>query len=645
MVAKGSATDPSASASGGAPSGNILEPFDGLGSFDVDRFGDGSVETMHVVQGCELPSSAGISVRNVTAPQPPHRVSWRRCLVWGLVLGTALVGAGDLSAQVQMTDVSGAAGLTGTTYISSTDHSLGINWIDVDNDGWPDLFLVGGNPARPLHLYLNQGNGTFAAADALLPSFPDYETSGSVFADYDNDGDLDIFVYTDHSTWDNDPENNPKDGPPNLLLRNRWMENGQRLIDGETLFEDVAAAAGLQMLADPPLGPDYGGHRSKTAGWADVDRDGCVDLYVGQWVMNSGGDPSNRDRLFRNRCDGTFEDVTAAAGIDDGSDPEAFRAALAFLAGHVDDDLWPDLYVVNAGGGAESQPYINDFLFRNLGDGTFAEATASQPGIGDDAQAGMGIDVADIDLDGDWDLYISDLRSTTNDALPKGNVLYLGNGDGTFADNSAPQAGVQGENSWGVNFFDADHDGYEDLYVSTMNGASGELAEMFFINQGDGTFSNVGVTLGMTTGNARGSAVADYDGDGDLDLAVVNQGGGLQLFRNETASSGHWLQIQLRGAPRNVDAIGTVVEATVDGVTRRRQVKGGSSAHSQDHLVVHFGLGEATAVDSLRVLWPSGSILELTDVAVDQRLRLGEGLMFMDGFESGNALEWDAQVP
>ncbi len=560
-------------------------------------------------------------------------------------LGGLLLLAAPLVAQPQMTEVSTAAGLSAGIYASTTDHSLGINWIDFDNDTWPDLFLVGGNPARPLRLYRNQGDGSFADVDHLLPTFPSFETSGSVFADYDNDGDLDIFVYTDHSVWDNDPEVNPKDGPPNLLLRNRWMENGQRLVDGELLFEEVAAEAGLQLLADPPLGPDYAGYRSKTAAWLDYDRDGCVDLFVGQWVMNSGGDASNRDRLYRNRCDGTFEDVTTAAGIDDGSDGQRFRAALACVGGHMDDDLWPDLYVVNAGGGTETQPYINDFLYSNQGDGTFVDQVLSPPGIGDDAQAGMGIDIADLDLDGDWDLYISDLRSTTNDAEPKGNVLYLGNGDGTFADNTAPTAGVQGHNSWGVNFFDADHDGDEDLYVSTMNGASGAEAELFFINQGDGSFNNLGVTLGMTTGNARGSAVADYDGDGDLDLAVVNQGGGLLLFRNDSVTSGHWLQIQLRGAPRNLDAIGTMVEATVGELTRRRQVKGGSSAHSQDALVVHFGLGDATVVDTLRVLWPSGSALELTDVAVDQRLRLGEGQLFADGFESGDFQSWGASVP
>lgn len=555
-------------------------------------------------------------------------------------------GAGGLSAQVQMTDVSAAAGLDGETYGSATDHSLGINWIDFDLDGRPDLFVVGGNPSRPPKLYRNQGDGTFASADDLLPELPQVEMSGSVFADYDNDGDFDLFIYTDHTTWDSAPETNPKDGPANLLLRNLRRDGA---VDGP-LFEEVAAAAGLDDLADPPLGDEYPGYRAKTAAFFDYDRDGCVDLFVGHWVMNSGGDPANRDRLFHNRCDGTFEDVTVASGINPGTDPLMDRAALASIGAHLDDDLWPDLYVVNAGGGVESQPYIDDLFYRNQGDGTFVEVGGQLAGICDDAQAGMGIDVADLDHDGDWDLYISDLRATTNDALPKGNVLYLGDGAGGFADNSAVEAGVRGDNSWGVNFFDLDHDTYEDLYVSTMTGATGEEAELLYRNNGDGTFTNLGVTIGMTTGNARGSAVADYDADGDLDLAVVNQQGGLQLFRNDTAGLGAWLQLELHGATGNRDAIGTVVEATIavaegEDLVLRRQVKGGSSAHSQNSLVVHFGLGSATVVDQIRILWPSGRIDTLEGVAAGQRLRYGEGQFFADGFESGDTSGWSAVTP
>ena len=588
------------------------------------------------------------STRPTTDRTPTPFPRWRPSTPTALTLALWTLAA-TASAEVVMTEVSTAAGVDGFTYGSTTDHSLGINWVDVDRDGDPDLFLVGGNPNKGLKLYLNDGDGTFTERPDLLPTLPAYEKSGSVFADYDNDGDFDLYVYTDHGTWDNDPGVNPKDGPPNFLLQNQLIELGGVPGD-QPLFLEVAAAAGVDDLADTPLGPDYPGYRAKTASWLDYDRDGCVDLFVGHWVMNSGGDAANRDRLYRNNCEAegavTFSDVTASSGIDDGLDPTRFRAALASMGAHLDDDLYPDLYVVNAGGGVEVQPYINDLIYRNNGDGTFTEITGTMTGIGNDSQAGMGVDTADIDLDGDWDLYVSDLRSTTNDEEPKGNVLYLSRGDGTYDDNSAVEAGVQGHNSWGVNFFDVDHDGLEDLYVSTMNGAADPFEEMLFLNQGGNpaTFINAGVTLGMTTGNARGSAVADYDGDGDLDLAVVNQGGELQLFRNDSTDLGHWFQLQLSGAPRNLDAIGTLVVLTTGGVERRRQVKGGSSAHSQDALTLHFGLGDATTIDRIEIFWPDGRVEELLDVAVDQKMRWGAGQIFADGFESGDVSLWTSSV-
>ena len=547
-------------------------------------------------------------------------------------------------AQILFTDVSAAAGVDGDQYHSTTAHSLGVNWIDFDLDGWPDLFAVGGGPDSPPHLFRNAGNGTFEAADDLLPILPGSEMSGSVFADYDRDGDPDIFVYTDNWDWRTRGRDNPPDGPRNLLLHNLWVENGERVNPGQPLFEERAATAGLEDLAHPPFGP-LPAFRTKTAAWLDYDRDGCIDLYVGHLVMNLVDSDANRDRLFRNRCDGTFEDVSAASGLQPGTDPGTFRPALAAGGFHLDGDLWPDLYVVNVAA-LDPQPFPNDLIYRNQGpdgDGVvrFSEVSGEMPGLGNDAQAGMGIDVADVDLDGDWDLYITDLLATDLDDAPLGNVLYLGDGAGGFHDNSAPQAGVIGDDSWGANFFDADLDGWEDLYVSTLSTA---VSELFFHNQGTGeagvSFVNVAASTGIATGNSRGSAVADYDRDGDLDLAVVNQGAGLQLFRNDTPSSGSWLILDLVGEDSNPDAIGAIVEATVGEVRHLRQVVGGSSAHSQDELAVHFGLGGATVVDRVRILWPSGTETLLKSVAVRQRRTIRESHIFADGFETGDLSAW-----
>ena len=391
---------------------------------------------------------------------------------------------------------------------------------------------------------------------------------GSKFADYDNDGDSDIYIYTDKNTFTPHGVNEP-DGLPNFLLKNRWVENGNKVIPGKYLFVDVADQAKVQDLAEQPLGDDSG-LRAMTGGWIDYNRDGCVDLYVGHWVFLAGGNIANKDRFYRNNCDGTFRDVTVSSGLNPGTDSQTYRPALAFIGAHLDNDLWPDIYVVN-----NNPSYHYDFIFRNNGDGTFTEVTDQSPGIGNDSQAGMGIDVADIDLDGDWDIYISDIFDTFDDEPPLGNVLYINNGDGTFQDNTANIAGVSADFSWGVNFFDVDQDGYEDLYVST----SMNRPKFLYMNNGDGTFTDIGNAAGISDSarNSRGSATADYDGDGDLDLAVVNQNGTLQLFRNDTDSKGNWLQLKLKATQSNRDAIGAVVKIKAGPLNMIRQVKGGSS--------------------------------------------------------------------
>ena len=457
---------------------------------------------------------------------------------------------------LRFADVSIESGVSGDTYHSRSAHSLGVNWIDVDRDGRPDLFAVGGDPEFPPRLFRNLGDGTFEAAHHLIPKLPAYEMSGSVFADYDydNDGDADIYVYTDRQQWYLHGSNVP-DGPPNLLLRNLLAEHGGRVPAGRPLFEEVAAAAGVDDRAAEPFG-EQPAYRTKAAAWLDYDRDGCVDLFVGHTVMNRAGLEAQRDRLYRNRCDGTFETVAVPTS--------ALRSGFVVLGAHLDGDLWPDLYVANVSFDL-AWPHHWDQIYRNR-NGVLEELSPEAiPGVGDDAQAAMGIDVADVNLDGRWDLYISDLLDgTPHESPPWGNVLYLGGEGALLHDNVAVAAGVAGDDSWGVNFLDVDHDGWEDLYVATMMGAASEL---LFANNRDGTFTNVAAGAGYLTGDSRGSAVADYDGDGDLDIAVVNHhvcGNtrptcSLQLLRNDTPAAGGWLQLRLTGTPSNRDAIGAVV--------------------------------------------------------------------------------------
>ena len=203
--------------------------------------------------------------------------------------------AGGPAPGFRFTDVSADAGVTGVVYSSESAHSLGVNWVDIDNDGWVDLFAVGGGPQYPPRLFRNLGDGTFEAAHRLVPKLPATDMSGSIFADYDNDGDRDIYVYTDRSEWVITRENQP-DGPPNLLLQNRLVEYGGVILPGEPLFREAAALAGVDDRASPPLG-ELSAYRTKSAAWLDYNRDGCIDLYIGHLVMNAAGRPANRDRL------------------------------------------------------------------------------------------------------------------------------------------------------------------------------------------------------------------------------------------------------------------------------------------------------------------------------------------------------------
>ncbi len=523
--------------------------------------------------------------------------------------------------EIALVEVAGEAGLGGETYAGKTLHTLGVAWVDIDRDGWPDVFAVNGHD-RPAHLYRNLGDGTFELRDDLLPALEEHEQAGVVFADYDNDGDDDLYIQVTHEKLELfNP--NPTDGPPNLLLQNRFVE------EGEPRFVEVADAAGVDDRPDEPLGNDYDGRRGMTGGWLDYDRDGCVDLFVGNMTMQSPGHPANRSSLYRNLCDGTFADVTVEARVNraagDG-DPNLNRPALAWLGADLNGDLWPDMYVVNV---HDPTPWHHDFYFRNTWQGNFAEETeldGVMPGIGDDSGAGMGIDAADVDLDGDWDLYITDIYNTEYDADPKGNVLYLNRGDGRFDDNVAVEAGVAGSFSWGTNFFDVDRDGYEDLFVAVQGGG-----DHLFHNQGDGTFVDIAAAAGIRNrGSSRGSAIADYDRDGDVDLLFVNNGGSLKLFRNESVNDRAWLSVRLEATQSNGSAIGALVRVTTDdGVVRMRQIEGGSSAHSQDELVLHFGLADAAAVERVEVLWPSGIVDEPADVDLRTLLEVEEGCCVM----------------
>ena len=526
----------------------------------------------------------------------------------------------EASGQILFNEVAVTAGIGSDTYDSSSDHGLGITWIDYDNDGFPDLFAING-AGLPAHLFHNEGDGTFTNQDALLPSLPLNEQTGAMFADYDNDGDQDIYITVAGALPDQ------PDGGLNILLQNQWVENGNQL--STPLFIDVATAAGVENRADTPFGA-LEGYASYTGAWLDYDRDSCIDLFVGSMDWDDAGTASNANFLYKNNCDGTFTDVTLASGIDTG-DSNDLRPTLAFFGGLLTPgDLDPDVYVVNV---HDASPFHHDLIYENNGDGTFTEFSSSMPTFGDDSGAGMGTAVADIDHDGDWDIYVTDLPDPGGvEPVAEGNVLYLGNPDGTWSENAGPAAGVESNASWGANFADFDQDGYEDLWVGTI--APNNPVQSIYHNNGDGTFDDITSSAGfLTEFPARGTAAADYDRDGDIDIVQVNLFNRIKLYENISSGQGNYLQIDLNATVSNRSAIGTLVEATVGSTTYMRQVNGGASAHSQDDLVVHFGLGSATTVDELKISWPSGTVQTLTNVGVNQLMTVTE-----EGGTGGTAL-------
>ncbi len=371
-----------------------------------------------------------------------------------------MIGAMPLSeamGQMTFSDIALTAGVGSDSYDSSTRHGLGVIWVDYDNDGYPDIFASNGS-GLPAHLYHNEGNGTFSDADALLPAIGAGEMTSAMFADYDNDGDQDIFIAVAAGDLF------APDGGANVLLQNQWVENGNAL--STPLFVDVAAAAGVDNLAAVPFGSNPA-YKSFTGGWVDYDRDSCVDLFVGSMVFDGGGQDSNANFLYKNNCDGTFTDVSASSGVLSGN-PDDLRPTLAFFGGLLTPgDMDPDLYVVNV---QSASPYHHDFIFANNGNGTFTEFGSTMSWFGDDSGAGMGTAVGDVNLDGYWDIYISDLPDPPNEPVNEGNTLYMGNPDGTWAENSAPAAGVDSINSWGVNFADFDLDGDSDFLVTSIGG-------------------------------------------------------------------------------------------------------------------------------------------------------------------------------
>jgi hypothetical protein len=444
---------------------------------------------------------------------------------------------------------------------------------DFDGDGWVDLYAIRGD-VGPNLLFRNRGDGTFeeVAANASLTA---RSGSGPTFADLDGDGRLDLVV-------------GGIDGEPTRFFRNlggQFSEVGPGLVTGADVYSTA-------------LG--------------DYDRDGDLDLATTHWSSYQNV------RLWRNDGNVHFTEVTASAGLTTPAQSHSFTANFA----DINNDRYPDL-LVSADFGT-SQYYINN---RN---GTFTRATSAV--ITD--ENGMGSAVGDYDNDGDLDWFVSSIFSDTPSGWgTTGNRLYRNRGDGSF-DDATDAAGVRrGFWGWGSAFADFNNDGHFDLFH--VNGFPAEAAAEFhsdparlFVSNGNGTFTQQAEELGVAdTGQGRGVICFDYDGDGDLDIFLTNMllaGQPGRLYRNDGGNAGKSLSIRLTGTPPNTGAIGARIYVTVTGVTQMRELRAGSNFVSADPTGAFFGLGSASVVDEVRIVWPDGQTTTMFGVPTNQVLGISQ---------------------
>ena len=547
----------------------------------------------------------------------------RREFIWngigaGLVASAVptLFGAGS-GPGFRFTDVTGAAGIRfehnsgayGGKLLPETLGS-GCVFLDYDADGWQDILLVNSmdwpghkRQRTTMKLYHNNRNGTFTDVTKMAGLDVEMYGMGVAVGDYNNDGFPDIFI--------------------TCVGQSRLFRN-----TGQGTFVDVTKASGL--LGKQGL--------STSAVWFDYDRDGFLDLFVCNYVRWSAEhdvfcslDGKNKSYctpeayrgdtcwLYRNRGNGTFEDVTASSGVFDSSSKSLGVAMLDY-----DQDGWPDLLVAN-----DTQP---NKLYRNLHNGKFKDV-AVEVGLAfsteGKARAGMGVDVADFENSGKPGIVITNFD---NEMI--GLYRFAGKGYDDVAMQTGLGAASRNTLGFGCVFFDADLDGLLDIAIAnghideTVRNIRGNVGyaqpAQLFQNLGGGKFRDVAEEIGGGFDKpkvGRGLAVGDFDRDGDLDVLLTTNNGGAYLYRNDLENSNRSIRLRLVGTQSNRDAIGAVVRAYSQGQQQTRMVRSGSSYLSQSELPVTFGAGKQKQIERVVIDWPSGRSEEYKGLKVGKEFQ------------------------
>jgi hypothetical protein len=529
--------------------------------------------------------------------------------------------------HARFTDVASAVGLSAPVIYGGVESKkyilestgCGCAFIDYDNDGWMDIFMLSGTrlegapPGVTNRLYKNNRDGTFTDVTEKAGLESTGWASAVCVGDYDNDGFDDLFC--------------------TYFGQNRLYRN-----NGDGTFTDVTKSAGL--WNDQPR---WGAGCS----FVDYNRDGHLDLFVSNYVRFSfehapvpgqnvncnwkgipvecgpRGLPTGRHSLYRNKGDGTFTEVSQKAGI--ASATESY--GMTVVAADLDEDGWPDIYVA-----CDSTPSL---LFMNNRDGTFREeGVVRGVALSEDGaeQAGMGVGIGDFDLNGHLDLFKTHFADDTC-------VLYRNDGTGNFDDvTRSSRVGVEARYvCWGAGIVDLDNDGYPDIFAVTGNvypevehklpQYANKTPRVLFRNLGNGTFEELEQEAGPALSQphcSRGCAFGDFDNDGDLDILIVNLNEPPSLLRNDMTGKQNWIKVKLEGVKSNRSAIGARVLAHYGGKKQVQTLLSQSSFYSCNDPRLHFGLGSSPFVD-IDVYWPNGLHETHKHVPANQLLTLREG--------------------